>query len=80
MSFAAVQKKIQSEGHSAASAGAILASATRNASAAAKKKNPKLRRVKGGSTSVSTGSMKGHALAHDHAENLKSKCDFCKGM
>lgn len=47
MSFKAVQKKIEGQGHSAASAGAILASATRNASPAAKKANPKLNRVKG---------------------------------
>ena len=74
--FAAVQKKIQSQGHSAASAGAILASATRNASKSAKKKNPALKKVKGGSTSISAGSMKGHALAHDHDTNLQAKCEF----
>ncbi len=45
--FAAVQKKIQSEGYSKKSAGAILASSTRNASSAAKKKNSHLKRVKG---------------------------------
>lgn len=43
--FAAVQKKIQSEGYSKKSAGAILANASRNASPAAKKANPRLRRV-----------------------------------
>ena len=93
MSFKSVQKKIEGQGHSAASAGAILASATRNASTAAKKKNPKLKRVKGGNTTLSTGSMKGSALAHDHninlaadqkfdsgaqaRENLAMKADFC---
>ena len=47
MSFKSVQKKIQKkEGVSKASAGAILASATRNASAKAKEKNPKLKKVK----------------------------------
>lgn len=46
--FKAVKKKIQSEGYSPDSAGAILASATRKASAKAKKKNPKLKKVKGG--------------------------------
>jgi len=45
--FAVVKKHIQGEGHSAKSAGAILASRTRNASSVAKKKNPRLNRVKG---------------------------------
>lgn len=45
--FKAVAKKIQSEGYSKKAAGAILASATRGASAKAKKKNPRLKRVKG---------------------------------
>lgn len=44
--FKAVQSKIEKEGYSAKSAGAILASKTRNASKAAKKKNPKLNKVK----------------------------------
>ena len=46
--FSAVQKKIEGEGYSKKSAGAILASKTRHASAAAHKKNPHLNRVKGG--------------------------------
>jgi hypothetical protein len=47
MSFKAVQKKIAAkEGVSPKAAGAILAKSTRNASAAAKKANPKLKRVK----------------------------------
>ncbi len=45
--FKAVQKKIQSQGYSKQAAGSILASKTRNASAAAKRKNPNLKRVKG---------------------------------
>lgn len=46
--FKAVQKSIAArEGISQERAGAILASAARNASAAAKRKNPRLRRVKG---------------------------------
>lgn len=45
--FGAVQKKIQKEGYSKESAGAILANATRNASKSAKAKNPRLSRVKG---------------------------------
>lgn len=48
MSFKAVQAKIaKKEGVSKDRAGAILASASRNASPAAKRKNPKLNRVKG---------------------------------
>lgn len=45
--FKAVQKKIEGEGYSEKAAGAILASKTRGASAAAKRKNPRLKRVKG---------------------------------
>lgn len=46
--FKSVQRKIESEGYSKKEAGAILASKTRHASAAAKRKNPHLGRVKGG--------------------------------
>lgn len=46
--FKAVQQKIaRKEGVSEKSAGAILANASRKASPAAKKSNPKLNRVKG---------------------------------
>lgn len=46
--FKAVQKKIaKKQGVSMERAGAILAAASRGASAKAKKKNPRLRRVKG---------------------------------
>ena len=45
--FKAVQSKIMKEGYSKASAGAILANATRKASPAAMKANPRLKRVKG---------------------------------
>lgn len=45
--FQSVEKKIQKEGYSKQSAGAILANATRNASPAAKEKNPSLKKVKG---------------------------------
>ena len=45
--FKAVQSKIEGEGYSKKAAGAILASRTRNASAKAKAKNPRLKRVKG---------------------------------
>ncbi len=44
--FKTVQKKIEGEGYSKKAAGAILASSTRNASAKAKKRNPKLKKVK----------------------------------
>ena len=44
--FANVQKKIEKSGYSKKEAGAILASSTRNASAKAKKANPKLKKVK----------------------------------
>lgn len=48
MSFKAVQAKIAGkEGISRKSAGAILASSSRKASPAAKKKNPNLLKVKG---------------------------------
>lgn len=48
MSFKSVQKKIaKKDGVSGKSAGAILADASRKASPAAKKKNPKLKKVKG---------------------------------
>lgn len=43
--FKAVQKKIMGEGYSKGAAGAILASKTRSASPAAKKKNPRLKKV-----------------------------------
>lgn len=45
--FKAVQGKIEKEGYSAKTAGAILASKTREASKSAKKKNPRLNKVKG---------------------------------
>lgn len=46
--FQAVQNKIaKSGGYSKKAAGAILASASRNASKKAKKANPKLKKVKG---------------------------------
>lgn len=44
--FKAVQNKIENEGYSEKTAGAILASKTRSASKSAKKKNPRLNKVK----------------------------------
>ncbi len=44
--FAKIEKKIEKEGYSKESAGAILASASRKASPAAKKANPNLKHVK----------------------------------
>ncbi len=47
MSFKSVQAKIaKKEGVSKKAAGAILANSSRNASAAAKRKNPNLKKVK----------------------------------
>lgn len=43
--FKVVQGKIEKKGYSKQEAGAILASASRGASAKAKKKNPKLKKV-----------------------------------
>lgn len=45
--FKSVQSSIAKKGYSSKVAGAILASQTRGASPAAKKKNPRLKRVKG---------------------------------
>jgi hypothetical protein len=45
--FKAVQSSIMKEGYTAKQAGAILASKTRGASAKAKAKNPRLKRVRG---------------------------------
>lgn len=48
MSFKSVQAKIaKKQGVSKKAAGAILAKSSRNASPAAKRKNPNLRKVKG---------------------------------
>ena len=47
MSFKSVQKKIEKEGYGKKAAGAILANASRKASPAAKRANPKLNKVKG---------------------------------
>lgn len=48
MSFKSVQSKIaKKEGISKKKAGAILAASSRKASPAAKRKNPKLKKVKG---------------------------------
>jgi hypothetical protein len=46
--FKAVQAKIAGRGYGMERAGAILAAASRGASAGAKKRNPRLKRVKGG--------------------------------
>lgn len=43
--FKAVQSKIEKEGYSKKAAGAILANSSRNASAKAKKANPKLKKI-----------------------------------
>ena len=43
--FKAVQSKIEKQGYSPKAAGAILAASSRHASKAAKKANPRLKRV-----------------------------------
>lgn len=58
MSFAAVQKKIEGEGYGKAAAGAILAKTSRDASPAAKRKNPKLKRVAAKSSTMGYNLMK----------------------
>lgn len=45
--FEGAEKKVQSEGYTKKQAGAIVASASRNASAGEKKRNPRLKKVKG---------------------------------
>ena len=45
--FKAVQEKVMGEGYSREAAGRIVAAAARNASAKAKRANPRLKRVKG---------------------------------
>lgn len=54
------------------SAGAILANASRNASPAAKRKNPKLKKVMGGNTVLAPGSMKAQSFGN-RAAILKEK-------
>jgi hypothetical protein len=46
--FAAVERSIEDQGYGKDEAGAILAGRTRKASPAAKKANPRLKRVKSG--------------------------------
>jgi hypothetical protein len=45
--FKGAQDKVEDEGYSAPVAAKIIAASSRNASAAAKKANPKLKKVKG---------------------------------
>ena len=45
--FSVIQNEIESQGFSKKSAGAILASRTRNASSEAKKRNPNFKKVRG---------------------------------
>lgn len=45
--FKSVQNKVEKEGYSKKVAGAIVANAARKASKKAKKKNPRLKKVKG---------------------------------
>lgn len=45
--FSGAEKKVEKEGYTKKQAGAIIASASRNASSAEKKRNPRLKKVKG---------------------------------
>jgi hypothetical protein len=77
MSFKSVQAGIaKKQGISAERAGAILAAGTRRASPAAKRANPKLKKVKGGNTLISASSMKGQSMGNRTA-NLADKEKFC---
>lgn len=79
--FKSVQSKIaKQQGVSKERAGAILAASSRGASHAAKKSNPRLKRVKGGSTSIPVTSMKGKAISQDRKDNLAIKRSFACGM
>jgi hypothetical protein len=61
MSFKSVQKQIAAKEHvPLKNAGAILADSTRNASAAAKRKNPNLEKVKGSAHSRAVEKMNTH--------------------
>lgn len=72
--FAAVQAKIaRKEGVSMNRAGAILGSRTRKASAAARRRNPRLNRVKGGRKMAKGGWMKCKACGEWH------KSCMCEG-
>ncbi len=57
--FKAVQSKIEGEGYSKGAAGAILAKSSRDASPAAKKKNPNLKKVSGSKFRTLSANMLG---------------------
>jgi hypothetical protein len=57
--FAAVRAKIAARGYGKKAAGAILAAASRNASPAAKRANPRLEKVRGAKRMVSRVSRRG---------------------
>lgn len=72
--FKAVQQKIEGEGYSPAAAGAILASKTRSASPAAKKRNPRLNRVKGSAKSRGRrGRSKSNPMSTDISHMFKGQ-------
>lgn len=78
--FKSVQNSIaKKEGVSKERAGAILAASSRGASKAAKKANPRLKRVHGGSQLISTTSMKGQALTQARPSNMATKNSFTNG-
>jgi hypothetical protein len=80
MSFKSVQAGIaKRQGISSERAGAILAAGSRNASAAAKRKNPKLKKVMGGNMELPENSMKRRDLLQGRNSNLSHKCAFRQG-
>lgn len=85
--FAAVAAKIaRKEGVSANRAGAILAASTRRAGRAARRRNPRLNRVKGGRRYCGGGMVKGYAdggmvncpSCHSHTK-AGEPCMHCGG-
>jgi hypothetical protein len=80
--FKAVQASIaKKQGISSERAGAILAAGSRGASKAAKKANPRLKKVHGGNTLISADSMKGQSMCnkdcnHDHKMAFKQGKEY----
>lgn len=75
--FQAVQSSIaKKQGISSERAGAILAASSRGASKSAKKANPRLKRVHGGSTLLSANSQKAIDMREGRSSNLADKCCF----
>ena len=77
MSFKAVEKSIsKKEGIPMKNAGAILANSSRNASPAAKKKNPKLKKVKGSSKAKSDKMRNFSFISHPSDKESSDEMNF----